>query len=199
MTIITKPYINTELRTEVNLEPNQMNNDIYINLKMNLKNKVEGKCNEYGYVDKVHKILEYDYGMIDIENFDCLAKYNVKYSARIYIPIEDTIIISKIEKIHKPLILSKNGPILSAIKLSNIDDSKFKILNGEIIHIVSDQKLQVGSYIKMIIRAKKINYRSPKIDTLGYIMDLASPDEIKDYYLDESIDINENPENVIDI
>ena len=50
------PIINTVLSTRVSLFPNQMNNDIYYNLRYNIEKKVQGKCNEFGYVIKVLKI-----------------------------------------------------------------------------------------------------------------------------------------------
>ena len=39
------------------IRPQQINNDIYINLKNNLKKKVEKKCNKYGFITKIYKIL----------------------------------------------------------------------------------------------------------------------------------------------
>jgi len=53
------PIVNTILSTKVSLYPYQMNNDIYQNLKYNVAKKVEGKCNEFGFVIKVLKIEYY--------------------------------------------------------------------------------------------------------------------------------------------
>jgi DNA-directed RNA polymerase subunit E'/Rpb7 len=185
MSDIVKPYINTELRTKVALDPSQMNNDIYINLKTNLKNKVENKCNEYGFIETVHKIIEYNHGVIEPDDFDCYAYYDVKYSAKIYIPIEETTIICKIEKIHRPLLMARHGPILSIIKITDLDTENFKLDNNKIMHISSQKELQVGDYVKLIIRAKKINLRDTKINILGFIMDLAKEEEVKKYYITE--------------
>jgi DNA-directed RNA polymerase subunit E'/Rpb7 len=186
MTDIVKPYINTELKTRIVLEPSQMSNDIYINLKTNLKDKVENKCNEYGYVDKVHKIVRYEHGTINPDDFECNAYYDIIYSAKIFIPVEETIIICKIEKIHRPLLMARHGPILSIIKITDLDKDNFKFNNNKIIHIASQNELKVDDYVKLIIRAKKVNLKDTKINVLGFIMDLANDEEIKKYFISET-------------
>ena len=65
----------------------------------------ENKCNKYGYVIKIFKIIEYDNGVIEPENFMAFAIYNVKYSARLCKPIENTKIICEIEIINKVIIV----------------------------------------------------------------------------------------------
>ena len=96
MTDIVSPYFNFELYTTLMLSPNQMNNNLYINLKKNLKAKVENKCNKIGYILNIYNILSYDEGILEAENFTGSAKYNIKYSARLCCPIENTFIICKI-------------------------------------------------------------------------------------------------------
>ena len=125
MTELVSPYIDTELYSRVQLLPYQMNNDKYINLKINLKKKVEKKCNKYGYVTKVYKILNHSNGIIDPENFSASAVYNIKYSARICIPIEQTDIICKVDTLSKVLIKASNGPILCIIKQTDVNNEYF--------------------------------------------------------------------------
>ena len=54
---LVNPYKDVEQHTVVSLEPYQMNSDIAINTKINLKNKVENKCNKYGF-DYCYQIVE---------------------------------------------------------------------------------------------------------------------------------------------
>ena len=68
MTELVNPYKNTIFYTRVKLLPYQMNNELYINLKNNLVKKVEKRCNKYGYVNKVYKILSYGDGIMNTEH-----------------------------------------------------------------------------------------------------------------------------------
>ena len=52
-----------------------------------MKKKVEKKCNKYGYITKVYKILDMSEGEIIPENFDASVVFNVKFSCRICLPV----------------------------------------------------------------------------------------------------------------
>ena len=154
MTDIVSPYFNFELYTTLLLSPNQMNNNLYINLKKNLKAKVENKCNKIGYILNIYNILSYDEGILEPEDFTGSAKYNIKYSARLCCPIENTFIICKIENMNKLLIKAKNGPILIIINNNNINTDNFKKDNEQnIIH--KNNTLKVDDYIIIKVLAKK--------------------------------------------
>jgi DNA-directed RNA polymerase subunit E'/Rpb7 len=99
MSELVNPYKNTIFYTRVRLLPVQMNNELYINLKNNLIKKVEKRCNKYGYINKVYKILSYSDGTINPEDFNASAVFDIKYSASSCIPVENTKIVVKIEKI----------------------------------------------------------------------------------------------------
>lgn len=182
MSELVSPYVNTELYSSVSLLPYQMDNDIYINLKENLKNSIEKKCNKYGYITKIFKILEYDNGVIHPENFLASALYNIKYSARICIPIENTKIICKIDIINKVIIKASNGPILCVIKVTDINKSNFSQNNqGNIINN-KGSVLDTKYFIKIIIRARKYNSGDDRILILGILDDIATQDEINEFY-----------------
>ena len=95
MAEITSPYFDTQLHSRITIHPQQINNDIYINLKNNLKKKVEKKCNKYGFVTKVYKIVDYSDGEIIPENLDASHVFNIKFSCRVCLPVMDNLIICK--------------------------------------------------------------------------------------------------------
>ena len=109
---LISPYRNVIQYTRVSLEPYQMNNDILNNLKKNLKNKVEKKCNRNGFVNEVHRIIEYTDGIIPAENLNGSAIYDISYHCSLYIPIENTLIIGNVRILNQELIIAINGPIL---------------------------------------------------------------------------------------
>ena len=81
---MTSPYINTKLSASILLHPYQMDNKIYINLKKNLEKKLIGKCfSNYGYVVKIIKILSYKDGIIEAENTESSALFDLEFSCKL--------------------------------------------------------------------------------------------------------------------
>ena len=190
MTDIVSPYFNFELYTTLLLSPNQMNNNLYINLKKNLKAKVENKCNKIGYILNIYNILSYDEGILEPEDFTGSAKYNIKYSARLCCPIENTFIICKIENMNKLLIKAKNGPILIIINNNNINTDNFKKDNEQnIIH--KNNTLKVDDYIIIKVLAKKINNNDTRICTLGYLENIPTQTQINIFFNTDNEEVDE--------
>tara|TARA_B110000208_G_C11653808_1_gene389016 strand:- start:123 stop:707 length:585 start_codon:yes stop_codon:yes gene_type:complete len=190
MTDIVSPYFNFELYTTLMLSPNQMNNNLYINLKKNLKAKVENKCNKIGYILNIYNILSYDEGILEAENFTGSAKYNIKYSARLCCPIENTFIICKIENMNKLLIKAKNGPILIIVNNNNINTDNFKKDNEQnIIH--KNNILKVDDYIIIKVLAKKLNNNDTRICTLGYLENIPTQTQINKFFNIDNEEIDE--------
>ena len=189
MTDIVSPYMNIKQYTKVLLKPYQMNSDIKNNLKTNLEEKVGKKCNKNGYIDKVHKIIEYGDGEMPPENLSGCAIYSTVYLCRICMPMEHTIIIGQVQVINPVLILAKNGPIYIFIPRENIDNSVFDVTN-DFMHIKSKQKLKTNQYVKVHIVNKKINKGDSQINTMGRLIDIASENEVKKYF--GSVIVNNN-------
>jgi len=155
-----------------------MNNELYINLKNNLIKKVEKKCNKYAYINNIYKILSYDDGMINPEDFSGSALFNVKYSANACIPIENTKIIVKIEKMNNMAILAKNGPIKVVLKYDKIS-SKFKNVQGTILY--GDKVIKNGDDLIITILAKRFYNKDNFISVYGFIDDIPTAEEVKNF------------------
>ena len=186
---LVSPYINTEFHTRISLLPHQMNNEIYVHLKNNLKKKVEKKCNKFGYITKIFKILDYSDGEIIPENFDSSAIFDIKYSCRVCLPIEKSNIICKIDLQNKALIKAVNGPIISIIKMNQLNTDKFSTNNkGDIIYNKNNHVLQVDDYIVISILALNFFAGDERQIVLGNLIDMPTENELKKFY-------NENLEN----
>ncbi len=179
MSEIVNPYKNTIFYTRVKLLPYQMNNELYINLKNNLKKKVEKRCNKYGYVNKVLKILTYTDGTINPEDFSGSAVFDIKYSANVCIPIENTKIVVKIEKMNNMAILAKNGPIKVVLKYDKIS-SKFNVVQGTLLY--NNKQVKVGDYLVVSILAKRFYNKDVFISVYGFIEDIPTDQQIKDNF-----------------
>ena len=187
------PIVNTILSTRVSLFPHQMNNDIYYNLKYNIIQKVQGKCNEFGYVIKVLKIENYNDGIIDAENFTGSAVYNIRYLASLCIPVEKTQILAKIENINNAIILTTHGPISCVITPEKINTQLFTIELGKYIYNTTKQELTKNDIIKITILSKKL-YKNDIMISLGFLDDIATQDEKDNFYKPELFNIDNNIE-----
>lgn len=194
---LVSPYIDTEQYAKIALHPYQMTNDVNINLKINLKKKAEKKCNQNGFVTKIYKIVEKSNGIIDAENFNASANFVIKYSCKLCLPVENTLIIGKIRTINRVLMVVENGPILSVILSNNINTDKFQTNNqNNLTYNSSNKELEIGDFVKIKILSKKFNFNDNQIKTMAYLEDIASQEEVSNYFStvinDNEIDISEN-------
>jgi DNA-directed RNA polymerase subunit E'/Rpb7 len=181
------PIVNTVLSTKVSLYPQQMNNDIYYNLKYNIEKKVQGKCNEFGYVIKVLKIEDYSEGEVEAENFSGSAVYKIRYLASLCIPVEKSQIIMKIENINNAILLANHGPISCVITPDKVNNQLFTNEIGKYYYKMdkaNKRELQKGDLIKVTILSKKL-YKNDIMISLGFLDELATQGEIDNYYKPE--------------
>jgi DNA-directed RNA polymerase subunit E'/Rpb7 len=181
------PIVNTTLSSKVSLLPIHMNNDIYYNLKYNLEKKVQGKCNEYGYVIKVLKIEDYSEGEIEAENFSGSAVYKIRYLASLCVPVEKSQIITKIENINNAILLSTHGPISCVITPDKVNTQIFSNEIGKYYYKKagdSKQELKKGDLIKVTILSKKL-YKNDIMISLGFLDEMATQGEIDNFYKEE--------------
>tara|TARA_Y200000002_G_C22663365_1_gene656841 strand:- start:934 stop:1602 length:669 start_codon:yes stop_codon:yes gene_type:complete len=183
MTKLSTPYIDTELYSRILIKPQQINNDIYINLKNNLKKKVEKKCNKYGFITKIYKILDFSEGEVVPENFDSSVVFNIKFSCRICLPVTDTNIICKIDLLNKSLIKASNGPIVCIIGINYINKDNFSINNkGDIIDNNTNEVIKANDYIVVNIKGTNFFPGDERIVILGGLQSIPSNEKIESYY-----------------
>lgn len=188
---LNKPYYDIEQKELILVKPEQMNSDILLNMKINLKEKIEGKCNKYGYVDKVYKILEYSNGLLTAENLSGGAVYNVKYHCRMFSPLENTSVIGEIILLNPELIIVMNGPIRIFIPRESINTETID-LNRNFMVKREKKVLELNQKVIVTIKHKKINPKDKNIKCIGYLFDVASDKQIKEYYEDgdEKVETN---------
>lgn len=191
---IVNPFVNIELHSVVPIQPYQMNNELYLHLKNNLKHQVENKCNNIGYICRVNEIVNYDIGYIEPEDFTGNVLFDVTFNAQICIPIKNTNIVAKIESIHKQLIIANNGPIKCIIKTNDINNEHFLVSpqNNKIIIRSNNVPLNMNDYVVINIRSQKSYVGEDKIGVMGYILNIASSEERKQFYYSDYIDDEDN-------
>ena len=185
MSNLVSPYTNTEFHTRISLLPHQMTNEIYVHLKNNLKKKVEKKCNKYGYVTKLYKILDYSDGEIIPENFDSSSIFNIRYSCRVCLPIEKKQIICKIDILNKALIKAVNGPIICIIKMTELNTDKFSLNNkNDIIYNSNNKVLNVKDHIIVNVLALNFFSGDERIIILGSLEDIPTSSQINKFFVE---------------
>lgn len=182
------------LHARILLLPHQMNNDLYINLKKNLVDKVEGKCIKEGFVIKVYKLLEYSNGLVEPENFTGSAVYDVKYLAKICVALKESTIVARVKSYvpNANFALAEFGSIMNIIFTKNerdLNTRKFIIGNDRsLLHIPTNKKIGNGDYLKIQLKSVRFYKNDIIIGCMGYLDDLASPEEIAKYgYNDDAI------------
>lgn len=175
------PYRLINQKTRISIEPFHMNSDIENNMKNILKEKVEKKCNEYGYVDTVYRIIKYSECVMPPENLNGCAISFVTYHCKLCIPIENTIIICIIKVISQELIVATNGPLMIFIPKENVDTNIWDIPDNY-VNKKTKKRLLIDDYIKIQIMAKRINQNDIQIKIIGYLINLASPEEVNTYF-----------------
>ena len=181
MNDLTLPYYDLEQTSRVTLYPQQMNGDILLKLKLNLKDKVEKKCNKYGYIDKVYKISSFEDGLMSGENLSGSAIYEVIYQCKIYMPMQNTSIVSEAILVNPELIVCINGPIKIFIPRENINSKVFDITR-EFLHHKTKKTLQLNQKVIVRIKSKRLNQGDKNIKCIGYLEELASDKEVSKYY-----------------
>ena len=183
---MSNPYINTKLYTQILLRPKLMNNEIYLNLKNELIKTREGRCNRYGYVSKIYDIEEYKNPVISPENMIGAAKYDVKYSCRLCIPLEMTQVVFKVDKLNKRAIAVKNGPIIMFITMDRINEDKFFIDKVDKLRYKTKSEgsevLKEGSFVKATIQTISFHQNSKQITAIGFLDEMASEKEKVEFF-----------------
>lgn len=188
---IVNPYINTNLATQVLLKPNQLDNNIYINMKQNLKKYLEGKCNKYGFIQLIHKILEHNDGLMVPEDLTGSVLFNVTYSALVCVPIENTSIICKITKVENNLFTAQNGPILVILKQNDINSNIFANERGDVIVKNNSKKIMIGDYVIVYIRNKRYYSGDTTIIAMARLENIPNEKEIEKYYYPPKVNEDE--------
>lgn len=186
---IQSPYINTTLICPIMLYPNQMDNKRYLHLKTNLTNKLLGRCyKNYGYITKIHQIIDESEGIIEDEDPSCSSKIIVKFSCQLCIPAKNKEIICKIDRMNKILISAINGPIKVIITPDKLEKENFYSDINRNIRIKKNSEVLVPDmYVRILILSYSFSDYDDKILAIGYLQDIANNTEIE-FYKKENLD-----------
>lgn len=193
---MTSPYINTKLFTYITLKPNQLNNNIYTNLKNNLSNRLLERCyKKYGNIRKVYEI-EYNDGELIANDPSGSVRFKVTFGCNLCIPLKRKQIICKVDRINTMMLTAKNGPIMAVVTNQRINDEKFVMDNKNNLRYKTGKDtanlIKSNDYIKITILETKFLNGDKKIMAIGFLEDMATDSEKKQYAQDLFGDNQEN-------
>ena len=178
---IVIPYRTINQYTRIQIQPHMMNSDIENNMEVVLKKKVEGKCNRYGFVERVYQIDKYEENIMLPENLSGSASYNITYNCTLCTPVENTILIATIKAINSELIIASNRSIIIFIPKTNINSQIWNISN-EFTHKKNNTILKPNDYVKILIEKTKINQGDIQIKCIGRLLEYANEEDVAKYY-----------------
>lgn len=180
-TSISTPINSKQQYTRIMIPPHMMNSDIVDNMTIVLQQKVENKCNRYGFIQKVHYIEKYEECIILPENFSGGASYNIIFMCKIVIPIENTVIVGTVKALNPELAIIVNGPIIVFIPKAHIDTNIWDVSN-EFTEKKNRTILKQEDYVKVHLDKVKIDQGEVQIKCIGKLMGRANEEEIKMVY-----------------
>lgn len=175
---------NVVLNADVVITPEQINNNLYNNIKSNLEQRLIGKCyNDEGYINKIYNINDVlNLGEIKLEDQDCNVYYNVNFTCQLIKPIIHKIILGKVNLNQTSLLTLTNGPMKIIINGENYDNELFSIDHETRTYKYNDQIIEPGDFYKVEILFYKITNKEKNIFITGKLIDIASDEEINNYY-----------------
>lgn len=202
--MITSPYVKTYLFTDVKIMPQQMDNNIMKHIKSNLIKNVQGKnFYQYGYVSKIHEVYtDKKNAYVIPEDPTASVEYKVKFGCTMCYPLNSSIIIGTVVRTIESMMYVTNGPLTIFINANDsVNKSIFSFNNKLNIWLAKkDSKettsasetngnkyvpIKDGTYVKIKILNKKITAGEDKIMCMGYLQDIATREEAKEYISEE--------------
>lgn len=164
-------FSNEIISEQVNIHPNELNKDLDKTIIDKLKSRIEGKCTQYGFIQKVLRIKkkELNSKINDNGSGDCNIKVDIEVNR--YLPKKEQIIECKItaDDEHMGVYISYEEPIfisiinttsdvlhINDIVLVKIEDFQLKQADS-IINIMSSyiQKVQTGQKVQKTEKVEK--------------------------------------------
>lgn len=189
---LMKIYTDTILDTKELLNPEQMDNDVSNHIKENLKNHYEKKCyKQYGYINKIYKVDKIEETIINSEDILSSQQFKVKFSCQLFFIINEREIICKMDRITPKINTAINGPVKVIIPPDLINQQKFLLINDSLRIKETTELLKKDMYVKILIKGNIFSDKSNEITAKGILLDLATPEEIKEYY-----DVDNNDDEI---
>lgn len=174
----------------IQLNPLEHNNGIDETLLEKLKEKVEGKCDSFGYIkpDSVN-ILKRSVGMCQPGQFNGNCNYKVAYSVEVCNPVEGMLIKCAVKNINKMGLFCE---------LADISPSPISVILAKQHHMDESKDsfdaVKLNDVIQVEIIGKKFNYNDTVISCIGKLsnndMTMEEKLEMPDSSIEVELDID---------
>lgn len=179
-------YINTQLESNISLFPSDMNGNMDDHMLSNLRKRREGLSNEYGIIMKIHRLIDYDHGIIDHANFMGAASYRVKYDCLLCAPVTGMELICQVQDIIVGYIVAYSGPIIVSIPTTMINTQKFVISGANVNVIKTNEPLKPNDYLQVRIINVDNKAGEKTIIVVGKLLSVANQEQIDNYHAERN-------------
>lgn len=163
-------FVNKIVDVIVDLKPRQLNNAIYNNLIKETR-KFNGICyKNYGFIQEVQNIRNYNQGMFINELDEGNVRYNLTLQCKVCDPCVDDLYYARVDLKAQYFIKLICGPMQIIVKTEDI-------------HVKNKNKIQVGVYCVIRIINLRYNNMEKYIIVSGEILDIIEDEkEIKEMF-----------------
>jgi DNA-directed RNA polymerase subunit E'/Rpb7 len=185
---VVQPYVYKILEGKTKIIPYQLGTSFEAYLLKNLKDKLEKKCTNIGYIESVDMITEYEHGKLPAGNFTGNVIYNVKFKAKIYIPIPDTSIVCKFKMARRFRCYAYNGPLFIIIKAKDMNEKFSYDSKGNLMY--DNKIITEDDYLVVKILTKHMNMGNTYIIIMAILEGLANDNQLKYFSSNNEDNIN---------
>ncbi len=152
-------FVNKVVDVIVDLKPRQLNNAIYNNLIQETR-KFNGICyKNYGYIQEVQNIRNFNQGNFINELDDGNVRYNLTLQCKVCDPCVDDLYYARVDIIAPQFIKLVCGPMQIIVKTEDI-------------HVKNKNKIQVGVYCVIRVINLRYNNMEKYMIVSGEILDI---------------------------
>ena len=178
----------------IQLNPMEHNNGIDETLLEKLKDKVEGKCDSFGYIrPDSAKILKRSIGQCQPGQFNGNCNYKIAYSVEVCNPVEGMLVKCIVKNINKMGLFCE---------MANVTPSPLSLILAKQHHMDSSKEsfdnVKLNDIITVEIVGKKFNYNDTIISCIGKLshdnLTLEEKMDEDDSDLEVEMDLNDNSE-----
>lgn len=179
-------YTEKTLTSIVEIEAFKMNEAIVDNVMKKLRQMKEGRCNRYGYVVYVTRLVDLQSAEMRAEDLQVHPVFQVRYNCILCTPAKDMLIVAMVDRITDLIICCQNGPLRIIVQQDEVNNKVFDTVSGgdAILEKVTGNKIEQGVFVRVRILNFKFLVYDKNIKVLGRLEGLATEEDRHRYFFD---------------
>lgn len=179
-------FVIITLHDTVEISASELNSNIDNHVKNALVRKIEKTTINSGFVNEIYDIEIHD-ARKRAESLNSNITIDLSYKAQVCNVQPNLYIAGTITDIVSGTVKSKNGPLICATKIQNINNNAFEIgANGKIYHKQTGKQLAKGQNVKLLVTEVRSIINLSYYGVIGNIVDLLDEEDAKYIHRDRA-------------